>query len=536
MNLSKKEIEVVKSQFDNIKSVDDLVVLLNEIRLLKYGEDSRSEVKTKITLAEINFYSNEYLDEEKLKKLYTTFEINKKSGGKRIISAPVYRLKFVLSCLDTLLRVIHVPHPRSFGFVDGRSIVNNASFHTNRNYVYNIDLKDFFHSFDKNRIKMALYNEPFNLKGERDVIAYKIACICTYNFNGRRVLPQGSPTSPIITNIICWRLDKRLQGLAKRFGAEFTRYADDITFSSNHNVYREEFIAELRRIISEENLWINPEKTRLQKNNVRQSVTGLTVNAGVNVANEFIKEVRMYLYYCERYGYQKAKFIFLKDFQNDDKGVIVLNPPELSEVLRGKLNYLSMVKGKENSTYLKFEERFNKLFPDSGTTYLQRIIAAWENNGIEKAINLYKDLESKGKNNQEATNEKYNYLRSSTEKNAVSEPEFNGEMQYFFKKYLNQDFPLESFMEMHGWQYTNEDSLKMAYDNYILEGNTKILHELRKKEEFAGFKPNNITDEDWYSFLMHLIKTEDDVLNLEFIEETIKAKLESYYDKSGLDG
>jgi RNA-directed DNA polymerase len=152
-------------------------------------------------------------------------------------------------------------------------------------YVLNLDLKDFFHTFDRNRVKMGFMYEPFNLNGDKETIGiFYWQVLCTHPFEIdselKTVLPQGSPTSPTLTNILCKKLDRRLNGLANRFGATYTRYADDITFSSPHNIYNDvEFNQELKRIIEEDQkLVINPKKTRLQKSGYRQEATGLIVN------------------------------------------------------------------------------------------------------------------------------------------------------------------------------------------------------------------------------------------------------------------
>jgi retron-type reverse transcriptase len=130
----------------------------------------------------------------------------------------------------------------------------------------------------------------------------------------RNVLPQGAPTSPVITNIVCQRLDYLLSGVAKRFGLKYSRYADDITFSSMHNVYqpKSEFLKELHRIIAEQNFHIKESKTRLQKEGYRKEVTGLLVNEKVNVQQRYIKQMRMWLYYWEKYGYERASGFFLQ--------------------------------------------------------------------------------------------------------------------------------------------------------------------------------------------------------------------------------
>ena len=223
---------------------------------------------------------------------------------------------------------------------------------------------------DENDILGSL---SYNLSraGIADLIA-KICCteleVERKNNNGewvkvlRNVIPQGAPTSPIISNIICQRLDYLLTGVAKRFGLKYSRYADDITFSSMHNVYQTEgeFLKELHRIVVEQGFHIKETKTRLQKDGYRKEVTGLVVNEKVNVQKHYIKQLRHWLYFWERYGYEKASILFLKKFIAD-KGHVKNGKPEMSNVIAGKLDYMKMVKGGDNALYLKIKERFDEL-------------------------------------------------------------------------------------------------------------------------------------------------------------------------------
>lgn len=203
----------------------------------------------------------------------------------------------------------------------------------------------------------------------------------------RNVLPQGAPTSPIITNIVCQRLDHLLSGVAKRFGVKYSRYADDITFSSMHNVYQKEsdFIKELHRIINEQGFHIKESKTRLQKEGYRQEVTGLLVNEKANVQKRYVKQLRMWLYYWERYGYDRAYSFFLQQHVAD-KGC-VKGKPDMINVISGKLNYLKMVRGHESVSYKTLSNRFQKLAgkPDM----ISSVLNIWEQNGLESAMNLY---------------------------------------------------------------------------------------------------------------------------------------------------
>ena len=136
-----------------------------------------------------------------------------------------------------------------------------------------------------------------------------------------------------------------MSGLAKRFGVNYTRYADDITFSSSHNVYNDPiFKEELKRIIEEDQkLVVNPAKTRLQKAGYRQEATGLVVNEKVNVRRRYVKQIRMWLYLWEKWGYEIASDKFSRDYITD-KGHVKKNNTKLENVLDGKLLYLKMVK------------------------------------------------------------------------------------------------------------------------------------------------------------------------------------------------
>lgn len=180
----------------------------------------------------------------------------------------------------------------------------------------------------------------------------------------RNVLPQGAPTSPVITNIICQRLDYLLAGTAKRFGLKYSRYADDITFSSDHNVYNPEsdFVKELQRIITDQGFHVRESKTRLQKETYRQEVTGLLVNEKVNVQKRYIKQLRLWLYYWERYGYDRAYGFFIRQYLTD-KGHIKKGNPDMASVISGKLDFLKMVKGGDSEMYLNLKARFAILIP-----------------------------------------------------------------------------------------------------------------------------------------------------------------------------
>ena len=508
----------ILEQFRALKTKEEFIELLNAILVVELGKSS----KKKFTKSQLDYFLARLAGNDDTSKssrkdnIYSTFEIKKKSGAPRIINAPNDELVLLLHCIDVLIKKIYKPHHSAYGFVEGKSIVDGAKIHVGKNYVYNIDLKDFFHSFDLNRVKMGFYNQPFNLKGELEPLAYMIACLTTYKINGKRVLPQGSPSSPSITNLLCWRLDHRLSGMAKRFGVDYTRYADDITFSSNHNCYKDKFLTELKRIIKTEGLSINPKKTRLQSKLIRQEVTGITVNQKLNVTSKYIKDVRMYLYYCEQYGLIKATTIFERDYRQIKSELLSNKPPALDLYLKGKLNYLSMVKGKDDPTYLKLESRFANLFGNK-TSYVSSIIELWEIDGIDAARKkFYKDKKIKASYIKSNVISKYlNEIKDpsfSDEKIQISSNQDKGLYQNIWKNYFNENVTYNLFKEIHGWQFDTDKEIEIAYKDEVFSGNNILLDTIliepcikrfieglkgkKEKERANGFLLNMI-DEDF---------------------------------------
>lgn len=383
MNIEQKHIELIQKKFAEIQTKNDIVELLNIAKNILYGKEYKP-----ILLKSLTYYANPKI----CKKRYRKFIIKKKSGGERIINAPTNGLKKILRPLNFILQCIYEPHHAATGFILNKSIVNNAKFHVGNQFVYNIDIKDFFHSFDRNKVKMGFFCKPFNLNGDREPLAFLLSSLCTHPFDindkTKTVLPQGSPTSPTISNILCGALDRRLNGLAKRFRINYSRYADDITFSSQHNIYKnKDFLNELHRIIEDnQQLTINPKKTRLQNSDYRQETTGLIVNVKVNVRRRYVKQIRMWIYYWEKYGYEKAQQIFIRDYFFD-KGHTKKGNPNLINVLDGKLEFLKMVKGKNDGTYIKLKERFENLTNESSN--ILEILDVWEKHGISKAIDIF---------------------------------------------------------------------------------------------------------------------------------------------------
>lgn len=347
--------EDIQQRVTGLQTNEDLLCLLNQLKEEDLGHD-----KYAFTMRQLNYYCNP----NNTRRRYTSFEIKKKSGGVRKIDAPRRGLKNILYYLNQVFQSIYTPSSAAMGFVVGKSVVDNAQCHIGKNYVFNIDLKDFFPSITQPRVWKRLQLKPLNISQPIANIIAGLCCMKKKEQDGTvsYILPQGAPTSPIITNMICDKLDRRLKGLAARFNLTYTRYADDITFSSNHYVYAEagDFRKELERIIADQGFSINENKTRLQKKGSRQEVTGLIVNEKTNVTSKYVREIRSILYIWEKYGYMVAESNF-RPYYKQEKGHVKKGNPSLECVLAGKLQYLKMVKGESNTVYASLKNRFDAL-------------------------------------------------------------------------------------------------------------------------------------------------------------------------------
>ncbi len=319
--------------------------ILNVMKRKLYGDKARV-----ITMKQLNFHAYS----KNNPKRYVQFQIPKKKAGEfRTITAPNAGLKSIQRCINALLLEQFEAHPAANGFVPGKSIVDNARVHLRQKYVYNIDLKDFFPSVTIGRVFACLQLPPFSFD---KYTASLIADLCCHE----GVLPQGAPTSPTLTNIVCSRLDWRLSKLARRFDLRYSRYADDITFSGMSNIFHEDgaFVKELCQFIEKEGFRINEAKTRTNSYYQRQEVTGLTINEKPNVTHKYVKQIRTMLHNWETSGYETAQNVFLEHY-HPTKNVTAEH--HIENIISGKLDYLKMVKGAGDSTYLRLKDRFYNL-------------------------------------------------------------------------------------------------------------------------------------------------------------------------------
>jgi retron-type reverse transcriptase len=280
---------------------------------------------------------------------YTTFNIPKRCGGERLICAPKKQLRWVQrQVLEKVLDKV-APHPAAHGFVIGRSTVTNAAAHRGAELVLKFDLSDFFPTIHYYRV-VGLFtrlgypvgNSRFHTNDAAREVAPALARLCCYTPDpyawGRGRLPQGAPTSPAISNLVCRRLDARLTGLATRNGGTYTRYADDLTFSfKEDNVELGRFRWWVDQICHQEGFLINQHKFRVIRRAQRQLVTGIVVNDELRIPREERRRFRAILHNCRTQG-----------IVSQAKG-----RPRFADYLRGFASYVHMVHPEEGHDLLR---------------------------------------------------------------------------------------------------------------------------------------------------------------------------------------
>jgi len=291
--------------------------------------------------------------------LYTKFSIPKSHGGNREIWAPSSDLKLIQHRLADILQNCveeinlargHVEggahHGISHGFKRKHTIMTNARIHVTRRYVFNVDLHDFFGTINFGRVR------GFFLKDKNFALSEKVATVLAQIACHENKLPQGSPCSPVISNLIGHTLDILLVRLAASAGCTYTRYADDLTFSSNKRDFSSRIAKRdenhehiwvpgqgLKRLIAKAGFSFNEKKTRMQYRDSRQEVTGLVVNRRVNVPATYRYTVRAMVDKALKTG----SFEFVKKAVDADGAEVVTKWPGRNKQLLGMLSYIDQV-------------------------------------------------------------------------------------------------------------------------------------------------------------------------------------------------
>ena len=292
---------------------------------------------------------------------YKSFQIPKRYGGVRDISAPCEEFKLLQrrladvlqNCIEEADELQGWQDKMVHGFRRQRSIVTNATRHRRKRYVFNLDLADFFGTINFGRVR------GFLIKDRSFALSPEVATILAQISIFKNELPQGAPTSPVLSNLIGRPMDVRLAKLAKQYGCTYTRYADDITFSTNlqefpraiasrdpNNNDRWMIGKNLANSINKCGFAINPSKTRMRYRDSRQEVTGLVVNEFVNVNSDFRKLVRaMVNQYCKT-----GEYFEVMRTVDDSRKVIVTKEKGNPQALLGRLAFIDHIRTELTNT------------------------------------------------------------------------------------------------------------------------------------------------------------------------------------------
>ena len=221
---------------------------------------------------------------------YQEFWMRKRSGGYRMISASDKDLQAIQSTIySRILSSVTIVHPAAVGFRCGRSVVDNAVPHLGKRYVLKMDIHDFFGSIRSPRVR-----QTFKKIGYPENVSKVLGALCCLH----RHLPQGAPTSPALSNIVGYEMDRKLAALAAEYGLTYTRYADDLTFSGD--VFpKEQIIPQVKRIIRDEKFEPNHKKTHFMNQSSRKIITGVSVASGVKltIPKSKKREIRKNVYF-----------------------------------------------------------------------------------------------------------------------------------------------------------------------------------------------------------------------------------------------
>ncbi len=337
-------------------------------------------------------------------KKYTQFTIKKKGGGTRKISAPTKKLKQIQRAIQIQLDEHHTPKSCNHGYIQNRSIITNTKVHVGQRWLGKVDLSSYFSSIHTGRVVGLLRAAPFSLPKD---IAIIIAKLCT----DEKKLPQGAPTSPVISNLITRRLDSKLKALARENKCYYTRYADDIFFSTNKRLFPSEILTlnenkdtvcgeKLAKILKHEDFEVNSDKVSLKDNSQRKIVTGIVVNEKMNVPKDYIREIRTLLHSWKTYGFEQAEQHWQNKYAPKNKPGV--STPCLRKTLKGKINHISAVKGKQDEIYLKYAKELAKI--DDTFTIDPKLVSA----SIVSEIRVY----SEGKTDLEHISAAQQYFHS----------------------------------------------------------------------------------------------------------------------------
>ncbi|WP_081403525.1 reverse transcriptase domain-containing protein [Acinetobacter soli] len=297
----------------------------------------------------------------------------KKDGGIRQLYVPNQLIKKIQKQIFDDLQPIYSPRACAFAYVKGRNIKEHAKKHVNKRWILRVDLQDFFPNIHFGRVRGI-----FKLLGCNEEISTYLAQLCCYE--GK--LPQGTSTSPLISNILASKMDRQLSEMAKQNQCFYTRYCDDLYFSTNRKLFPQNLAffdnssgnrfcqlgEDLKNIIDSNDFIVNEKKVYLSDKSNRQFVTGLIVNEKLNINRKFVRSLRPDL--------KK-----LKDNPNYKNEYFEKYNKNLLAKIRGKIEFIGYIRGYEDTLYRKYALELSKL--DSSYIFNKRNLSFGDGNLVE---------------------------------------------------------------------------------------------------------------------------------------------------------
>ncbi len=282
------------------------------------------------------------------KKHYRTIRLLKKSGGVRIINSPDSNLKYAQSrILKNILEFIEIS-PFATAYIKGKRLADNATPHTNHMFLLKMDITDFFGSITF----FQVVSTAFNSKRFPPQIGAMLTSLCCLD----DVLPQGAPTSPMLSNIVMKNFDDIIGNWCKKRNISYTRYCDDLTFSADvplFNVY-----LKVKDMLEERGFEVNESKTKFITNSSSQRVTGLTVNKKVSIPKEYKRQLRQDVYYAIKFGLADSVLI------GNKTDYMVCRVPDVHRYynhLVGKMRYVLQIEP-ENAWFREAVKKLEKQY------------------------------------------------------------------------------------------------------------------------------------------------------------------------------
>lgn len=299
---------------------------------------------------------------------YEQIILRKKSGGIRVIEAPIPPIKALQRKLIPYLVSHYTVSAIAHGYVPNRSILTNALPHIRQAWVLRVDLRNFFNSITQDRVFGILRRAPFRLSIKVATLISEICC-----FQGRLV--QGAPTSPVLSNLACIRMDGEILALANEAGCTVTRYCDDITFSGTAGTEisgsfvriskgkQPEIGEKLLGIFSRNSFEANEVKTRIMLRQHRQMATGLVLNQQVNVPRRTIEKLRVCLYIWRRYGedHARERYLLVAKPHNRHRS---MEPVAFRRLVLGRVQFVGQVIGWGAPTYRRLYDALREVCPE----------------------------------------------------------------------------------------------------------------------------------------------------------------------------